>query len=112
MARPVLFLLGMHAGGTSALASALAQAGAATGTTTTPPIDEDGAATCCARVAALSDEALRCMGITWDSPVALPDRWERNEALKALGPAAAAAVADEYPKGVAAVVADPRMCRL
>lgn len=103
----------MHAGGTSALAASLAQAGAAIGTTITPPIEEDGgAATCCARLAALSDEALRCMGITWDSPVALPDRWERNEALKALAPAAAAAVADEYPQGVAAVVADPRMCRL
>ncbi|MEP7063579.1 MAG: hypothetical protein ABI881_14390 [Betaproteobacteria bacterium] len=112
MSRPVLFLLGMHAGGTSALATSLAQAGATLGATTTPTIDEDGGSTRCARLTALSDEALRCIGITWDSPVALPDRWESNDALKALAPAAAEAVAEEYRDGDAVVVADPRMCRL
>jgi hypothetical protein len=112
MARPVLFLLGMHAGGTSALATSLAQAGAALGAATTPTVDEDGGATRCTRLTALSDEALRCVGIAWDSPVALPDRWERNDALKALAPLAADAVDQEFRDGAAVVVADPRMCRL
>ena len=112
MARPLLFLLGMHAGGTSALATALAQAGAVLGATTAPTIDEDGGATNCTRLTALSDEALRRLGIAWDSPVELPDRWERNEALQALAPLATDAVAQEFRDGVAAVVADPRMCRL
>lgn len=114
MVRPVLFLLGMHAGGTSALAASLAQAGAALGTTTTPTIDEDagGGATSCAPLTALSDEALRRVGLAWDSPVALPDRWEQHDALKALAPRAAEAVAQEFAGEAAAVVADPRMCRL
>lgn len=102
----------MHAGGTSAVATSLAQAGASLGVAATPTVDEDAGATACARLTALSDEAMRRMGIAWDSPVALPDRWERSDALKALTPLAIAAVAQEYPAGKAAVVAEPRMCRL
>src|SRR6185437_15370608 len=68
-------------------------------------------ATACARLAALSDEALRRVGIAWDSPTGLPERLEQDEALAALAPIAADAVAYEFT-GATAVVAEPRVGRL
>jgi hypothetical protein len=111
MARPVLFLLGMHAGGLPAVAAPLAAAGADLGKVVGPTLGDGEAATACARLAALSDEALRRVGIAWDSPTGLPERLEQDEALAALAPIAADAVAHEFT-GAAAVVAEPRVGRL
>jgi hypothetical protein len=111
MARPVLFLLGMHAGGLPEVAAPLAEAGADLGKVVAPTIGDADPPAACARLASQSDEALRRVGIAWDSPTGLPERFEQNEALKALVPFAAEAVAEEF-NGGAVVVAEPRVCRL
>jgi predicted nucleic acid-binding Zn-ribbon protein len=111
MARPVLFILGTHAGGMSGVAMALAEAGATLGKVVAPTLGDGDAATTSRRLTELSDEALRRIGIAWDSPATLPERVERAEGLATLMPQAVQVVAEEFD-GTPAVVAEPRLCRL
>ena len=112
MTRSALFVLGMHAGGASALAGALARAGAATGATATPTVDEGMGATSCAPLVTLSETALSALGVSWDSLAAPPERWPDSPAIRALAPAAQELVAREFGAGTSAVIAEPRVCRL
>jgi len=112
MTRSALFVLGMHAGGASALAGALARAGAATGATATPTVDEGTGATSCAPLVTLSETALSALGVSWDSLAAPPERWPDSPAIRALAPAAQELVAREFGAGTSAVIAEPRVCRL
>ena len=112
MPRHVLFLLGMHAGGASGPAACLARAGAALGAHVGAPGDEGNAGEEAAPLAPLSDTILARLGLDWDTPVALPERWSSASALSPFARRADAVVAQAFGDAEMVVVAEPRLCRI
>lgn len=112
MARHVLFLLGMHAGGTLLPAGCLAPAGAVIGEPAQASAAEAPDYAGPTLMGELSDVILARLGVTWDTPTALPERWSSAAALMPLARRADAVVGREFGSADTAVVADPRVCRI
>jgi len=109
----LIFVLGMHRSGTSAMTRVLALAGACLPETLlgaghgNPTGHWESEA-----VVNLNDEMLRTLGRSWSSPVALPDDWlARLEAERFLE-RATETLQRELPAGEIGVLKDPRLCRL
>src|SRR4029453_17390746 len=113
MQRYLLFILGMHRSGTSALTGALAKSGATAGAHLMPPTaDNPEGYWECAPVVRLNDELLKRMGSRWDSVVPLSGDWLSQPAVESLRSEAAEIVAAEFGDARFAVLKDPRLCRL
>lgn len=113
MQRHLLFVLGMHRSGTSALTGALAKSGAFPGTQLMPATADNREGYWeCAPVVRLNEELLKRLGARWDSVAPLPAGWTGLPAVEALHVDAARIVAAEFGDSKYAVLKDPRLCRL
>jgi len=110
MRRHALLVLAFPRSGATALAGALAHAGALAGKTFVPsPSGEAPATWQCAPLVALNDRLLAAIGLRWDSLVAPPERWRERPGVRALVPDADALLAAEFGKAEHIVLHDPRL---
>jgi hypothetical protein len=113
MQRHLLFVLGMHRSGTSALTGAFAKSGAFPGTQLIPATTDNAEGYWeCAPVVHLNDQLLLRMGARWDSVAPLPAGWMSLPLIEAAREFAARIVASEFGDSKFAVLKDPRLCRL
>lgn len=110
MRRHALLIIACPRSGATALAGALAHAGATPGRTfVTAPSGEPAATWQCAPLVALNDRLLEAMGMRWDSLVAPPERWRERAGVRALAAQADALIASEYGNASHALLHDPRL---
>lgn len=110
MRRHALLIIACPRSGATALAGALAHAGATPGRTfVAAPPGEAAATWQCAPLVALDDRLLAAMGLRWDSLVAPPERWRERAGVRALVAEADALIASEYGKATHALLHDPRL---
>ena len=110
MRRHALLIIACPRSGATALAGALAHAGATPGRTfVTAPSGEPAATWQCAPLVALNDRLLEAMGMRWDSLVAPPERWRERAGVRALTAQADALIASEYGNASHALLHDPRL---
>src|SRR5512137_1973665 len=112
MRRHALFLLGMHRSGASALAGALAKAGASPGRTMREVPGHEAATLESAPLVALDDALLEALGSRWDSLAPLPDRWFERAGVRELVGGAREIVRAEFADAEVVVVKDARLCRV
>ncbi len=113
MRRHVLFVLGMHRSGTSALTGALAKFGAHPGHSLMPATaDNPEGYWEDAPLVGLDDALLRTLGLRWDSLPPPPSGWRTLPIVRRFAADAARVVAEEWGPARFAVVKDPRLCRL
>ncbi len=113
MQRYLILVLSVPRGGGSALAGALAKAGAHPGTHLIPPTPDAPYGNWeCAPLVRLNDRLLLELGARWDSMAPLPTGWPTLPAVQALRPEATDAIAGELGGAKLAVLKDPRLCRL
>jgi hypothetical protein len=113
MRRHVLFVLGMHRSGTSALTGALAKYGAQPGRSLMPATaDNPEGYWEDAPLVGLDDALLRALGLRWDSLPPPPSGWRALPIVRRFAADAVKLVADEWGQARFAVVKDPRLCRL
>lgn len=112
-AQPILFVLGMHRSGTSALAGALTLLGADAGRTLLEarPDNPKGFFEN-RRVVELDDRILAHLRFTHEDPRPLPAGWWQDGGLTDHRAEAAGILADEFTPGRLWVVKDPRISRL
>ena len=110
MRRHALLLIACPRSGATALAGALAHAGATPGRNFVPAPPGEAAATWqSAPLVALNDRLLSAMGLRWDSLVPPPERWRERASVRALVAEADALIASEYAKATHALLHDPRL---
>jgi predicted nucleic acid-binding Zn-ribbon protein len=110
MRRHALLIIACPRSGATALAGALAHAGATPGRTfVAAPPGEAAATWQCAPLVALNDRLLAAMGLRWDSLVAPPERWRERAGVRALIAEADALIASEYGNATHALFHDPRL---
>ena len=113
MQRHLLFVLGMHRSGTSALTGAFAKSGAFPGTHLMPATADNAEGYWeCAPVVRLNDQLLLRLGARWDSVAPLPAGWMSLPPIEGVREHAARIVASEFGDSKFAVLKDPRLCRL
>ena len=110
MRRHALFLLACPRSGATALAAALAHAGAHPGRSLVPPpagdpIDTYQSAPLCA----LNERVLAALGLRWDALVSPPERWRERASVRALVDEADAVIAGEFGDASQLVLHDPRL---
>jgi hypothetical protein len=110
MRRHALLVIAPPRSGATALAGALAHAGALAGKTfVAPPAGEGPATWQCAPLVALNDRLLAAMGLRWDSLVAPPERWRERPSVRTLAIDADALISAEYGKAEHILLNDPRL---
>ena len=110
MRHHALLIIACPRSGATALAGALAHAGATPGRTFVAASPGEPAATWqCAPLVALNDRLLAAMGLRWDSLVAPPERWRERTAVRALVREADALIASEFANATHALLHDPRL---
>ena len=110
MRRHALLVIACPRSGATALAGALAHAGALAGKTfVAAPAGEPAATWQCAPLVALNDRLLATTGLRWDSLVAPPERWRERPGVKALAAEADAALVAEYGSAEHILLHDPRL---
>ncbi len=110
MRRHALLIIACPRSGATALAGALAHAGATPGRRfVAAPPGEPAATWQCEPLVALNDRLLAAMGLRWDSLVAPPERWRERTAVRALVAEADALIAGEYANATHALLHDPRL---
>ena len=110
MRRHALLIIACPRSGATALAGALAHAGASPGRTfVAAPAGEPAATWQCAPLVALNDRLLAAMGLRWDSLVAPPERWRERAGVRELIADADALIASEYGNATHALLHDPRL---
>ncbi len=110
MRRHALLIIACPRSGATALAGALAHAGATPGRTfVAAPPGEPAETWQCAPLVALNDRLLAAMGLRWDSLVAPPERWRERTAVRALVAEADALIGSEYGGATHALLHDPRL---
>jgi hypothetical protein len=110
MRRHALLLLACPRSGGTALAAALAHAGACAGRQfVAPAAGEPPESWQCAPLVALNERLLASLGLAWDSLVALPDRWLERPAVRALAAEADALIAAEFGSAPLALMHDARL---
>ncbi len=110
MRRHALLIIACPRSGATALAGALAHAGATPGRTfVAAPPGEAAATWQSAPLGALNDRLLAAMGLRWDSLVAPPERWRERAGVRALVAEADALIATEYGTATHALLHDPRL---
>jgi hypothetical protein len=113
MQRYVILVLSVPRGGGSALAGALAKAGAHPGTNlVASAADAPSGNWECAPLVRLNDRLLLELSARWDSMAPLSGGWPTLPAIQALRPEASRAIAAELGGAKLAVLKDPRLCRL
>src|SRR5437899_838871 len=113
MQRHLLFVLGMHRSGTSALTGAFAKSGAFPGTQLMPATADNAEGYWeCAPVVHLNEQLLLRQGARWDSVAPLPAGWMSLPFIEEVREHAARIVASEFGDSKFAVLKDPRLCRL
>ena len=110
MRRHALLIIACPRSGATALAGALAHAGATPGRNfVAAPSGEPATTWQCAPLVALNDRLLAAMGLRWDSLVAPPERWRERSSVKALIAEANALIASEYGNAKHVLLHDPRL---
>lgn len=109
MRRHALLLLACPCSGATALAAALAHAGAYAGRTFVPASGRDGATWQAAALAAFNERLLAALGTRWDGLVPLPERWRERPGVRALAADADALVASEFGGAAQIVLHEPRL---
>jgi hypothetical protein len=110
MRRHALLVIACPRSGATALAGALAHAGALAGKTfVAPPPGETHATWQCAPLLALNDRLLAAMGLRWDSLVAPPERWRERAGVRALAGEADALLKAEFGNAEHILLHDPRL---
>lgn len=110
MRRHALLLLACPRSGATALAAALAHAGAYAGRTFVPaPTGEASATWQSAALAAFNERLLAALGVRWDTLVPLPERWRERAAVRALVPEADALLRDEFGGATHVLLHEPRL---
>jgi hypothetical protein len=113
MQRYVILILSAPRGGGSALAGALARAGAHPGTHLVPAATDAPTGNWeCAPLVGINDRLLHELGTRWDSMAPMAGGWTALPAVRALRAEAAEAVAAEIGAAKLALLKDPRLCRL
>lgn len=110
MRRCALLIIACPRSGATALAGALAHAGANPGRTFVPALQDDADATWqCAPLVAHNDRLLAALGLRWDSLVAPPERWHERTSVRNLVADADALIADEFGNSPHILLNDPRL---
>jgi len=110
MRRHALLLLACPRSGATALAGALAAAGARAGRDfVVPAAGEPQDSWQCAPLVALNDRLLALLGLRWDSLVPLPDRWLDRPTVRALAVEADALIGAQFGNASHAVLHDARL---
>ena len=110
MRRHALLLLACPRSGATALAAALAHAGAYAGRTfIAAPAGEASATWQSAALAAFNERLLATLGVRWDTLVPLPDRWRERAGIRALVPEAEALLRDEFGASAHVLLHEPRL---
>jgi hypothetical protein len=110
--RTLVFVLGMHRSGTSAVTGALAALGAALPGDLLPPKDDNPRGFFeSERLLALHDDLLTALDRSWDDVTPLPSGWVGHPAVDAFV-AGARALLDELPDRGVVAIKDPRLCRV
>jgi hypothetical protein len=107
MQRHALFIVGMHRSGASALAAALARAGASPGKTMRA--GNDGAPVGSTPLVLLNDRLLHALGSRWDGLAPLPERWLDRAPVVALAREAVEVIAAEYGDAKTVLFKDARL---
>jgi len=111
--RQAIIVLGMHRSGSSALAGALAMAGARLPARLMPPHSDNPSGYFePAKIVALHDRLLAAAGISGQSLEPITDAWLSNAKARAYVDELVAAVREDYDDATLFVIKDPRMCRL
>jgi hypothetical protein len=111
--RQAIIVLGMHRSGTSALAGALAMAGARLPARLMPAqIDNPSGFFEPEKIVALHDRLLSAAGISWQSLQPVADEWLSTAEARAYVDELVTAVRQDYDDATLFVIKDPRMCRL
>ncbi len=110
MRRTALLLLACPRSGASALAAALAHAGAYAGRTfVAGPAGGHHSTWQSAALAAFNERLLATLGTRWDSLAPLPERWRERASIRALADEADALIAGEYGPAEHALLHEPRL---
>ena len=110
MRRTALLLLACPSSGATALAAALAHAGAYAGRTFVPAQAGGHASTWqSSALAAFDERLLATLGTRWDSLAPLPERWRERASIRALAAEADALIADEYGQAEHVLLHEPRL---
>jgi len=110
MRRHALLVIACPRSGATALAGALAHAGALAGKTfVAAPAGEPAATWQSAPLVALNERLLAAMGLRWDSLVAPPERWRERPSVRALAAEADALLDAEFGKAGHILLNEPRL---
>jgi len=114
MEQKCIMVLGMHRGGTSALAGLLDILGVPMGKTLMPANENNpkGYFENLIIYRFNDKKLLPRLGFKWDSTFSLPQGWENDTGLDDLYTEAEQVIHDEYGSAVIFGIKDPRMCRL
>lgn len=110
MRRHALLLLACPRSGATALAAALAHAGAYAGRRFVPALPGEPSATWqSSALAAFNERLLATLGMRWDTLVPPPDRWRERAGARALASDADALIADEFGSAEHVVLHESRL---
>ena len=110
MRRHALLILACPRSGATALAGALAHAGAVAGRVLVqPPAGESTSTFQSGPLCALNERLLAALGLRWDALVAIPEKWRERPSVRALAAEADAVLAAEYGDAPQLVLHDPRL---
>jgi hypothetical protein len=112
-AKRVIFVVGMHRSGTSALTRTLSLVGASLPKTLLPEnYDNPTGFWESSELVALHDDILASAGSRWDDLGNIPECWFASEDAVEFRIRAHTLLASEFPKASLPIIKDPRVCRL
>ena len=109
----LIFIMGMHRSGTSALAHLTQEMGANLGAELiAASFDNPEGFFEHARLVAFNNQIFETLGLHWDATVLLPAEWQKNEKIQAIQQQIITWLQTEFANAQTIVLKDPRLCRL